>query len=233
MATRTKELEVPREFPPARIYLDDLQEIIEIFREARQYEKYERSPESRETISFECGNKTCDTVDDLKKIGGTTWNFEVKVDNFPGCSHSLKMQRLTCWWWSYGTSRDGQWATYRKLEALFKHRKRWTAALHAIPLWLWFTVSLFPSVIISVTPKSSPFFWIIASVGISVVTAMVVLGIVRLRHTVVVLQDSSEQLGFKGVVSKSVPQIVGAFLAAFLGVVGTLVVQFILRKYRP
>jgi hypothetical protein len=234
MAIKTKELEVPSQLPPARIYLDDLREIIEIFREARQYERDEHSPGSRETISFECGNKTCDTVDDLKKIGGTSSKFEVKVDNSPGCLHSLTVQRYGCTWLSVGLSRDGQWATYRKLEALLRHRKRWTATLRVIPAWVLNAVGLIFLLAIWVTPKSSPYFRITASVSILCYAVLTVLLITRLLwHTVVVLQDSSEPSGFSGILSRSVPQIVGAFLGAFLGVIGTLLVQYILHKYWP
>ncbi len=60
-----------------------------------------------------------------------------------------------------------------------------------------------------------------------------VLALALFRNTVVVLQDSSEPSGFKGILSKSIPQIVGAILAAFLGVVGTLLVQYIHRKLWP
>src|SRR5216683_7860540 len=109
MALKTKEPEVPHDLPPARLYLNDIHEIVEIFRAARNYEEhmfseFKFAPDSRETISFECGNKTCDTFEELKKIGGTTRKFKVEVANSFGSSHSLRVDRYGSSWWSYGVS---------------------------------------------------------------------------------------------------------------------------------
>jgi hypothetical protein len=232
MAIKTKELEVPQHFPPARIYLDDLQEIVEIFREARKYEKYERQSEDRETISFECGNKTCDTFDELKKLSGTNWEFAVRVDNSSFCSNSLYVNRGGCSWLSSGLSRDGQWATYRKLEALFRHRKvRWRAAVQAFPWWGWAAGNMVITTTVLSIPRlrSSSSLWLTAFL-LYFLSSTALFLLAHHRHTLVVLQDYSEPLGFRGILSKSVPQIVGAVVAFFLGIVAALTVQYLHRK---
>src|SRR5258708_7952386 len=242
MAIKTKEPEVPRRLPPARLYLNDIQEIVEIFRAARNYEEHRFSgleklaPDSRETISFECGNKTCDTFDELKKIGGTTSKFKVEVANSFGSSHSLHIDRHGTSWLSYNVSNDGKWATYRKLESIYSHRKiRWRAAIGALGFWTWMGVSLFGNTVVVFLIGKFTRLWPNGAgwIFIYILLSNGVLALALFRNTVVVLQDSSEPSGFKGILSKSIPQIVGAILAAFLGVVGTLLVQYIHRKLWP
>jgi hypothetical protein len=68
---RTKEAEIPCEFPPARLFLDDIEEIVRILVAAtenrkREGELHEDPAKTRLTLTIK--DRACDEVQDLPKI---------------------------------------------------------------------------------------------------------------------------------------------------------------------
>lgn len=64
------------ELPPAHLYLEDVEEIAAIMTAAT---KKERRSEDDVPVRFTIGDKECDSVDDLKKLGGRSHQFEISA----------------------------------------------------------------------------------------------------------------------------------------------------------
>jgi hypothetical protein len=82
MAIRPVPQEAPNKFNPARLFLDDIEEIIRVFVEAEKNrkEKLFFNPDENLEITFQVDDQKCDELDDLKRIHPpSTYNFRVEV----------------------------------------------------------------------------------------------------------------------------------------------------------
>ena len=71
---------IPSELPPAKLYLDDIDEIIKILTDS--------SPDCQ--ASFVVGKSKCDTLDDLKDLRGRTNRFVLNISS-PGKHQTLEL----------------------------------------------------------------------------------------------------------------------------------------------
>lgn len=134
--------ELPHDLPPARLFLDDIRDVIEIFRGGAKYCAWQadhNSPEPK--LSFQARGFACDTLEDLHILGGETTAFKLHFDEARGYSAYLHIARYTLWN-TFGLSEEGQSVVYGKLRALFDSRiVRWKAFFHALPSWLFFPIA--------------------------------------------------------------------------------------------
>jgi hypothetical protein len=65
--------------PPAHLYLEDIEEIIQVLTESEKSRRQHLGDEREPTVKFLVGNRECDDIEDLKKIGGTWTKFKVQV----------------------------------------------------------------------------------------------------------------------------------------------------------
>jgi hypothetical protein len=63
------------ELPPARLYLEDIEEIVSVMTERAKEDSKGKEP----VVGFVLGKRECDTIDDLKAIGGKWRNFRIDV----------------------------------------------------------------------------------------------------------------------------------------------------------
>jgi len=63
------------DLPPARLYLEDIAEIVGLMRKDAESVFKDSNPDVR----FVVGNRECDSIADLESIGGSSRNFEVSV----------------------------------------------------------------------------------------------------------------------------------------------------------
>jgi hypothetical protein len=75
-----KQRRKPVVLPPAHLYLEDIEEIVNLMIEAEKA-KFKNMPKEETTLAFTVGKKQCDSIEDLKKIGGTWRHFEVAVND--------------------------------------------------------------------------------------------------------------------------------------------------------
>ncbi|MGA9811534.1 MAG: hypothetical protein WBQ64_02085 [Terriglobales bacterium] len=71
---------IPSELPPAKLYLDDIGEILQILSESSQECQ----------ASFVVGKSKCDTLDDLKDLRGRTTHFVLNISS-PGKHQTLEL----------------------------------------------------------------------------------------------------------------------------------------------
>lgn len=224
MAIRLVPKQVPREFRPARLYLDDIEEIIQIFTEAEnnRHEKlFFREDENLHT-TFQVENKTCDDLDDLKKIyPPLAHNFFAGV-NRSGFNCYLRIDEHAATWSPYGLEENDEWGTFHKLELIFERRKlRWKSLLHLYPgafYWIYgaatiLLIFLLPLLFINRVPRALT--WIAIAP-----TAILVFGL-RLglhTHSVVIFRTYAEHSSQKIQTAwKVVPDMVKILLGFFLG----------------
>lgn len=229
MAIRRKEMQIPEGFPPAKLYLDDIREIIEMFRESIKYKTSERNTDS-ERLVFECDDKACETLEDLQAVGGKTVNFVIRI-SLQGVEHTLAVHPAHVFWRFYGLTIAGGWDTYRKLAAVFKSRcDKWKATFCSIPLWV-------PSLV--GPPLCLALLFILKKLMPANLAAVLDFGVILLfmvfwavayfRPTVVFLRPSNESSGFRELIKKSTPQII----AALIGVGATLLGVYLRHKLWP
>ena len=139
MAVTRKKPEPSFEPPPARLFLDDLEEVVRIFREAANYQLWEGPPEEQEPkLSLSVKDVVCDRVEDLPKIGKKTTELEIKLRKRSGCELGLLIWPTYTRVWVMGIKEEGGWLVYGKLQAIYqKRRVRWKDWVCRIPWWVF------------------------------------------------------------------------------------------------
>jgi hypothetical protein len=121
---------VPTRFLPARLYVDDIQEIIDLFeKEAKTHGNVEEATHT--TITVE--DKKCDQVDDLLHLGvRETRTLEVDVEKM-GVQLRFRTTTFSTEWTSYGLPYDKAWAIYHRLEDILDERAyKWRRLCRAL-----------------------------------------------------------------------------------------------------
>ena len=80
MAIKPLPQSIPTKLPPAKLYLDDITEIVQILTES--------DPGCQ--ASFVAGKSKCDTLDDLKDLGGRATHFVMDISS-PGKHQTLEL----------------------------------------------------------------------------------------------------------------------------------------------
>ena len=80
MAIQSFPQSIPSELPPAKLYLDDISEILQILTDSN----------ADCQASFVAGKSKCDTLDDLRDLGGRTTHFVMNISS-PGKHQTLEL----------------------------------------------------------------------------------------------------------------------------------------------
>jgi len=142
MTLRTAKPEVPRHLPNARLYLDDIEQITELFSEIAQPLKNETT----QPIKFEVENQITAEVSDLPKIGAKTWRLRISYYS----DGLFLLFDVHPWaginWWSEGLPYAIAWQTHHQLEEILKRRPLHfldcfpPSGPHAIITWIMLAV---------------------------------------------------------------------------------------------
>ncbi len=120
MTIKIKDPEVPRALPRARLYLDDIEQIVHVLTAAERKASYPGT-EALEppTPTFQVGNQSTTEIEDLRKIAKRTSNFTLKLER-PGPELLFQIDGRGAQWWSSGLARADAWETFHKLEAIIR-----------------------------------------------------------------------------------------------------------------
>jgi hypothetical protein len=102
----------PHELPAAHLFLGDVEEITEIV--ANLVGAGVNKPDPS-TIKYSVGDRECDTVGDLKKIGGKTKKFGIEAP-----TGFLIVGSRNSFYTTFGG--EESWTAYGKVRAIFDHR---------------------------------------------------------------------------------------------------------------
>lgn len=125
MVKRRQEERPPLELPPAKLFLDDLEELVRLFTEAAKREGI-LSEDNPPKVTYQVGIWECDTPDDLKDLGKAKDQFHLQVENTQqtfGVGIYISFDRFA-WTGGFNFTPAGEWALYGQLRALFEKRKR-------------------------------------------------------------------------------------------------------------
>jgi len=111
--------EIPKDLPPACLFLDDIDEITKILLESSEAEELSLSAAEPRVIQYKIKDKfTCDALSDLQALGGAVTQFEVAVGY-----DRLMLNRNMSRWYIWSTNPEIRLATYAKLVRVFEARK--------------------------------------------------------------------------------------------------------------
>jgi len=126
MTIRRVEKPVPTLLPAARLYIDDIEEVVRILSEAADGLPVEGGKRGLE-ISISVGDRVCDDVCDLPQIAKRSEDFEMRlVREQCGYTARLGLSGLIepIWQWTTtGLPYERAWSVFHKLESVFGDRK--------------------------------------------------------------------------------------------------------------
>jgi hypothetical protein len=127
LAIRPLPQRIPTKLPPAKLYLDDINEILQILTDSN----------ADSQAGFVAGKSKCDTLDDLQELRGRTTHFVMNVSS-PGKHQALELTTSTTQIHVYETGDQvGAWSKYIKVAAIFDRRRlRLKSAIRSAGLWI-------------------------------------------------------------------------------------------------
>lgn len=209
MTRRHKEQDVPRNLPAARLYLDDIEQIVSIFKEAEERSRgsegrlrvLDEGKEVQATTEFEMQNQICDDIQDLPKMGRITKEINIKV-KAPSFRLTLAVYPTFTHWDCYYLDFEEAWRVFRQLSAIFDLRKtpRWRVRVHTliftlvgILILLFLSAASLALANKRLTP-SGVILWVVVAGGSILIPPVAFRIAERLqRHTIVVLRYSWDQ----------------------------------------
>src|SRR5579863_7426490 len=109
------------ELPQAKLYLDDIKEIVEIL-------VAPRSDGTEETVKFLTRTWECNTIEELERLGGRAREFEIHVTS-NGRNSSLRMTARRTYLWLDCPELE-RWSKHGKIKAIFEGSSiRWKILL--------------------------------------------------------------------------------------------------------
>jgi hypothetical protein len=228
---------VPTKLPAAKLYLDDIEEVVRILKEAWARKPIDAHEENSQiTTQFQIGDKVCDEIQDLPKIRKSTGEFTLNISRgrLPyGLEFEITHYATT--WTHFGLTYDEAWAAFRKLDALLQPRRlRWRNLWHASPFWLIYLFGL------SVTGLPLLLFYtlrILIPIGLAgaLSFAWAILWIVVIvsrlaRHSIVVFHYSWDHAARR---EELKTKIAIAGIPSILAFVLGLLAMYLKRKYWP
>ena len=135
MTIRTKEAEASSEFPPARLFLDDIEEIVGILLEAVENCRAGRPRDEgdKTKITLTIKDRLCDEVRELPLVAKQTNALSVRVEGTIVPVISLTFSRGRTYLDCPSLTREQKLMIFTKLAPIFKRRNRWLGTLFPFP----------------------------------------------------------------------------------------------------
>lgn len=122
MAINIIDPEVPRVLPHARLYLDDIEQILHIFSDVeRKVANAVQGTSQPPQPTLRIGNKETHEIEDLPKITKRTSDLTLRLE-WHRLTLLFRVDRSGPQWWSAGLSRADAWETHHKLEEIIRPR---------------------------------------------------------------------------------------------------------------
>jgi hypothetical protein len=128
MAKKPVRQDPPIEFPAARLFLDDLEEIIRVFWESRRFTE-EPDTIQKPVLNIRLGTWECDSLDDLRTLANkaTKEFFLDMADEYRFHSTFYMTKKVFNGWGDSGLSDDGKWAVFAQINSIIEKRRiRWS-----------------------------------------------------------------------------------------------------------
>jgi hypothetical protein len=224
MPVKTKGQDVPRHFPAAKLYLDDIREIIELFSGVLAAQRDVLGEKNSTITTFDLGQQQCDDISELRSIATKCSDFDLEVSR----GHSiirLHIDPSGAWWVMSGGFDEKSWPIATQLQSIFERRKiyskHFTNSLQAVTL-----------VILGVCPFVLGLFHIPAKMRVLLLIAILVpdmflfYALAKFRPAVVVFRSRADVTDTR---EQRAEKFMTIGVTAFVSVVGTLLVQFLIH----
>lgn len=241
MPIRTTERDVPSEFRPARLFLDDIGEIVAVLCELAESQKPVGLPDKEEPktqILFSTGEKESNDIHDLVRIVGRNRRLSIEVEKGWNRTSLIVHPWFGTTWSSSGFTKEQTWDAYHKLESIIDNRKsRWRRTLHSCPWWLGALLAnvgfilLVPllaaldRLLLNFIPPAVvyPLLFVMGGILISIIVS-------GIRDTTISLRNSWDP---SPLTSYLKDRLIPVALGALIGLAGTLLGLYLKHKYWP
>lgn len=240
MTIRTKDPGVPSSFPPARLFLDDIEEIVrELVSALENHHQRAREHSDAETkVTFTIRDQVCDEVLELPKIAAKTTDLNISVEKGKWSEISLDFHERFTTIFCLTFAKQEKIAIFHKLNPIFQRRQlRWNTLVHSHDS-LGAAINFIPYVVavasvVLLRSKQTPL-WIPILTGVLSVATIITIWATRLHHCIVVLRPSSEPSPVRQGLRDKLPATligiaIGSVLTFFLTVLG----YYLKHKYWP
>lgn len=197
-----KKADVPSEFPPARLFLDDIEEIVRVLWKAIESQETNHTTveDLKMKVRFSVGGQECDEIQDLPKIASGIRPLEIRVGRGRGTATLIIIRPWFGVTWVTWDLTEEAWSIFPKLQAVFQKRKRrWTILLHSLPGWLSWSL---PNVVLwfGVYLSFPPYKLIQRNISIAIARgllgATIAAVITGARHTILTFRHSWDSSPF-------------------------------------
>lgn len=216
---------LPNNLPPARIYLDDIEEIAAIF--TRITETCGSTYYREQTTTYKIdGSITCDTIEDLRHLRQKrSGDFELTS----GVGY-IRISRYDTTWDIRASDDALQQTTYAQLSTIFEQRKmRIKALVRSFPWWTGILLGYaVPGPVIALIRKLP-----VSNSGQVSVGALLLVGLVLaiyklvFQHSVVEFRNAHESNTLSTRLEELKPYIVGAFIGGAFTALGQRFIKWL------
>ncbi len=208
---------IPSTLPPAKLYLDDITEILQILTDS--------DPGCQAT--FVAGNSKCDTLDDLKELRGRTTHFVMDISS-PGKHQTLELTPSVTQIHIHEIGDQlAAWSKYVNVAAIFKRRKlRLKSAVRALAAWIFAGFWLLAVAVWMFVPHPAKRLSVdeLRPLATGVLLAAVVVYYFVSSHSIVYLRYP-RRVGVGGWLEDHKPEIIVGFTCAVMAVIATRIVE--------
>jgi len=217
MAIRVLQESIPTKLPPAKLYLDDINEIVQILTDSGE--------DCR--ASFVAGRSKCDTLDDLKELRGRTTRFLMNISS-PGKHHTLELTTSATRIHIHELGDQlPAWSKYVNVAAVFERRKlRLKSAIRSVGLWILAGLWLLMVAVWIFAPHVAKPISIdkVPHLVTGVLLAVAVVYYLVSSHSVVYLR-LPHRVGVGGWLEDHKPEIIVGIICALMGAISTRIVE--------
>ena len=212
---------IPTTLPPAKLYLDDITEILQILTDS--------SPDYQAT--FVAGQSKCDTLDDLRELRGRTTHFVMNISS-PRKHQTLELTTSAT---HIHIDEIGDqlvaWSKYVNVAAIFEKRKlRLKSAIRGMAPLLTAGLSLLALAVWMFAPRAARPLSIyeVTRISTGIILAAAVVYYFVSSHSVVYLRYP-QRVGIARWLEDHKPEIIVAAISVVVGAIATRVVDRIWR----
>jgi hypothetical protein len=239
---RTKEADAPNEFPPARLFLDDIEEIVRILVDAtenrkEEWNKFNADAKTRVTLTIK--DQVCDEVQELPKIAKKTMDLSVSIEVQMSLPQTfLRFSRFRTSLRSVGFTREQELSIYHNLAATFKRRNRRLVTLfrsHRVlftTLFYLLLLAQIPAIVFKLNKQTTPTLaTVISDVAFPIAITIGIAGLVTsFHHSIIILRHSSEPSPLRQELLQKIPV---AAITSVLTFLLTMLGFYLKHKYWP
>jgi hypothetical protein len=237
VAIRTKEPDAPNEFPPARLFLDDIEEILRTLAAALRHPEEDPTLPPAAKATFAIRNQECDDVQELTKIAKKTTHLSISVERSTLLPEAhFFVREDSSYVAAVGFTREEQLSLYHKLAPIFERRNLWLRTL----IWSHRVRSFGALIALCLVVLALPLIFILKRgfphptrtivVALLLVSTISTLWVTLSYHSIIILRHSSEPSPLRQELVNKFPLLAISNILTFLL---TVLGLYLKHKYWP